>query len=98
MEIEAGEHELLVTVTDNTALVRDEVAREAWLRETRHWDVTVAMFGDLDGDFDVDTNDLNLLLAAWGPCPDPPDPCPADLDGDGTVGGEDLAALLAAWT
>ena len=41
--------------------------------------------------------DFLLMLAAWGPCPGPPDPCPADLDGDGIVGVIDFLILLAKW-
>jgi uncharacterized membrane protein len=46
--------------------------------------------GDLDGDWDVDTGDLLLLLGAWG-TPD------GDVDGDGDTDTADLLALLAAW-
>jgi YVTN family beta-propeller protein len=53
--------------------------------------------GDVDGDGDVDTADLLLLLAAWGDCPDPPEECPADFDGDGDVDTADLLILLANW-
>ena len=53
--------------------------------------------GDLDDDGMVGILDLLTLLAAWGPCPDPPDPCAADLDEDGNVGILDLLALLANW-
>ncbi|MHC4413983.1 MAG: hypothetical protein ACYS0G_01735 [Planctomycetota bacterium] len=52
---------------------------------------------DIDGDGSVGISDLLILLRAWGPCPDPPDPCPADLDGDGMVGVSDLLLLLADW-
>jgi hypothetical protein len=48
---------------------------------------------DINGDGIVNTADLLLLLAAWGPCPD----CPEDINGDGTVNTEDLLLLLAAW-
>jgi YVTN family beta-propeller protein len=53
--------------------------------------------GDIDLDGTVGVNDFLLLLAAWGPCPDPPAPCPADLDGDGMVGVNDFLILLANW-
>ncbi len=53
--------------------------------------------GDIDGDGVVAVPDLNILLAAWGPCPPPPACCPADLDGDGVVAVPDLNILLAAW-
>jgi hypothetical protein len=49
--------------------------------------------GDIDGDGDVDTTDLLLLLAAWGPCPG----CPEDINGDGTVNTADLLLLLGNW-
>ncbi|MHC4429704.1 MAG: hypothetical protein ACYS0D_14045, partial [Planctomycetota bacterium] len=54
--------------------------------------------GDLDGDGSVGITDFLLLLAAWGPCPDPcPPSCPADLDGDCVVGVTDFLVLLANW-
>jgi subtilisin family serine protease len=54
--------------------------------------------GDLNGDGAVGIRDLLILLAAWGPCPDPcPPACSADLDADCTVGIADLVMLLANW-
>ena len=52
---------------------------------------------DLDGDGNVGTADLLVLLSAWGVCAEPPDSCPADLDGNGDVGSSDLLVMLAAW-
>ena len=52
--------------------------------------------GDLDGDGDVDFNDLVAFLAAYGPCPGG-GTCAADFDGDGDVAFSDLLLLLAAF-
>jgi len=49
---------------------------------------------DFDGSGSVDSSDLGVLLAAWGPCDGA---CPADLNGDGEVSSADLGILLAAW-
>ncbi len=57
----------------------------------------ISIPGDLDGDGTVSVLDLLALLAAWGPCPDPPEECPADLDLDDSVGILDLLTLLAYW-
>ena len=54
--------------------------------------------GDVDDDGTVGVTDLLALLGAWGPCPDPPQACPADGDGDGNVGVTDLLTLLANWS
>lgn len=52
---------------------------------------TSGPLGDFNGDGDVGTPDLLLLLAAFG------EDCGADLDHDGTVGQGDHDLLLAAW-
>lgn len=49
--------------------------------------------GDVDGDWDVDTADLLVLLGAWGPNADHP----ADFNGDGQVNTADLMTLLGNW-
>ena len=46
--------------------------------------------GDLNGDGQVNGEDLAVLLGSWS--------TPAnDIDGDGTVDGIDLAILLGNW-
>lgn len=46
---------------------------------------------DLNGDRQVGSADLTVLLSAWGSAG------AADLDGDGTVGSSDLTVLLSSW-
>jgi hypothetical protein len=48
--------------------------------------------GDVDGDGQVNVNDVLLIVSSWGPCDGP---CPADLDGDGEVGVNDVLLVLA---
>ncbi len=52
---------------------------------------------DLNGDSVVGILDLLNLLAAWGPCGDPPQSCFADLNCDGEVDVLDLLILIANW-
>jgi hypothetical protein len=47
--------------------------------------------GDLNGDDEVNTADLLILLANWGTSGD------GDINNDGTVNTSDLLILLAAW-
>ena len=55
---------------------------------------------DLDGNGTVGVNDLLILLADWGPCPNCGScgvDCVADIDCDCDVGDPDLLILLGAW-
>ena len=52
-----------------------------------------AATADLDGDCNVGSTDLLILLVAWGPNPGHP----ADFDEDGNVGASDLLVLLVGW-
>jgi hypothetical protein len=56
--------------------------------------VVVNCPGDIDGDGEISTIDLTILLGEWGPCGAD---CPADLNGNGEVSTEDLLMLLEAW-
>jgi len=51
-----------------------------------------SLAGDLDGDGEVGSGDLGILLAEWGQRSRP-----SDLDGDGITGSGDLGILLASW-
>ena len=58
--------------------------------------LTPIVAGDLDGDGDVDIQDLATLLAVYGTCEgDPAFEPTADFDGSGCIGLADLAELLA---
>lgn len=52
--------------------------------------------GDLDGDGNVSTSDLLILLSNWGGCNDCKN-CPADFDDNCVVGTSDLLFLLSNW-
>ena len=49
---------------------------------------------DLNGNGEVDIDDLLSFIGAWGPCDAP---CPADFDGNGEIGIDDLLILISAW-
>jgi hypothetical protein len=61
-------------------------------------EIAPPMTGDLNGDSIVGFADLLTLIAAWGPCPDPPSGCTADLNCDGLTGFGDALILIANWT
>jgi hypothetical protein len=63
----------------------------AWAVEETPTDPCSA--ADLDGNGQVGSSDLGLLIAAWGTCSG----CPADINGDGKVDGGDLAQIIAFW-
>ncbi len=54
--------------------------------------------GDILNDGVVDSADLGVLFAAWGPCSDDPEqPCCSDFDGNDIVDSSDVGLLIAAW-
>jgi probable HAF family extracellular repeat protein len=73
-----------------------QIAAAAFVTEGPNPPTAIALLtpvppGDLDGDGDVDINDLTLLLSQYGCQAD----CTADLDGDGDVDLNDLTILLS---
>ncbi len=73
-------------------MFEDEIACES--RYTSK--VVVRQLSDLNGDGVVNIDDLQYLIAAWGPVYSEWQ-AGADLDGDGTVGILDLLLLLEHW-
>lgn len=60
-----GMHGLAVTVADNTSLVRDSVARDAWLTETRVWTLVLGKApGDVNCDGVINYADINPFVLA----------------------------------
>ena len=53
--------------------------------------------GDATGDGVVNADDLVAVILAWGPCPAPPNGCPADVNGDGDVNVDDLVMVILNW-
>jgi len=83
--------ELRIAWTDGTESVFTDVPADQFVTYTQ------PLVGDVDNDGDVDFQDLLLLLAAWGDCPEPPEECPADFDGNGVVNFTDILLLLGHW-
>jgi hypothetical protein len=52
---------------------------------------------DVNGDGQVDVDDLIAVIGAWGVCPPPPAACPADVNQSGAVDVDDLIAVILAW-
>ncbi|MEQ8850858.1 MAG: M64 family metallopeptidase [Phycisphaerales bacterium] len=89
----SGRHTIDVEVTDETPLVRDDAARDAVMTGRRQWSVAAPDCpGDATGDGEVDFDDLNAVLNAWGG-----DDEDADLTGDGAVNFDDLNLVLGLW-
>lgn len=59
--------------------------------------IAAGPLGDLDGDGEIGTLDLLLLLDGWGDCPDEDALCPSDLNRDCCVNVLDLVSLLNVW-
>jgi len=96
LTISQGMHTLSVDVVDPTPWVRDEVARDTFMKQRRSWlvDIVVpACSEDLDGNGFVDVIDLLAVVGAWGPC----NGCVEDLDGNQVVNITDLLMVINAW-
>lgn len=59
------------------------------------WESSGCALGDVDGNGEVNLDDLILLINNWGPCET--EECIGDLNGDGEVGMQDYTLLLSYW-
>ncbi|MFO0916547.1 MAG: hypothetical protein U0795_26565 [Pirellulales bacterium] len=60
-----------------------------------------ALYGDFDGDWDVDSADMLQLLSGWSGADQPttsPDFSAGDVDGDGDVDTSDVLNMLVNWS
>jgi hypothetical protein len=57
----------------------------------------VDCIADVDGDDDVDADDLTSVILDWGSCPKPPAPCPGDVNDSGAVDADDVTAVILGW-
>ena len=53
----------------------------------------VVCIGDIDGNGEVEIDDMLALIAAWGQCGS----CAADINGDTNVDIEDLLLFISGW-
>jgi len=80
-DIELDNIMVIATIFDSTTMYSDETTAATPLKP-----------GDINGDGQVNTEDLLMLLGAWGNLGGP-----ADINGDGIVNTADLLILLANW-
>jgi hypothetical protein len=87
---------LKVTVVDPTDWVRDEVERNAVMKQLVSWAVQIEEAqcpADINGDNMVGIADLLAIIDAWGACGG----CSADLNDDSVVNVSDLLLLINVW-
>jgi hypothetical protein len=53
--------------------------------------------GDVDGNGEVNVDDLIAVILAWGDCWGGPPVCPGDIDGSGQVDVDDLLVVILYW-
>jgi hypothetical protein len=87
---QAGAYPVSITVTDNG--VPNLSATEAITISVEPGGGCDVITGDIDGDCDVDMDDMNIIMAARNTQADGDDD-PRDLDGDGTITANDARQL-----
>jgi hypothetical protein len=92
-----GLHEVSVTVTDNTSMVRNEIKRAQLMTKTLQWQINVVR-PDFNQDNSVDFLDFAILANHWLDTCSEPDWCESsDLDQNGVVNFNDLQIFVESW-
>jgi hypothetical protein len=92
-----GIHEVSVTVTDNTSMVRNEVKRAQLMRKSLQWRINVVK-PDFNQDNFVDVTDFAILTNYWLDACSAPGWCEgSDLDRDGIVNFNDFRIFARYW-
>jgi hypothetical protein len=92
-----GLHEVLVTVTDNTSMVRNEIKRAQLMTKSLQWQINVVK-PDLNQDNYVDFLDFAIFANYWlGTCSGPDWCKSSDLDQNGVVNFNDLRIFVEYW-
>jgi hypothetical protein len=92
-----GLHEVSVTVTDNTSMVRNEIKRAQLMTKSLQWQINVVK-PDFNQDNFVDSLDFAILANHWLAACSAPDWCESsDLDQNGVVNFKDLRIFVEYW-
>ncbi|MFT5423667.1 MAG: hypothetical protein ACI89L_001455 [Phycisphaerales bacterium] len=89
-----GAHTVAVTVTDFTAMVRNEANRDLWMTQTRSWQLQIGCLSpaDLNGDGIVDLGDISVFIDLFLA-----GDLTVDLNGDGILDSGDIGAFIEAF-
>jgi hypothetical protein len=96
LDLSKGTYLLEATVVDPTDWVRDEIERNAVMKQTVSWVLDIEEStcpADVNGDGTVGVNDLLEVVAQWGECSG----CSADVNNTGQVNIDDLLIVIGSW-
>ncbi|MCZ6836049.1 MAG: hypothetical protein O7G85_09775 [Planctomycetota bacterium] len=70
------------------------IGPDAYKHAGKYFSGRISCPADTNGDRVINVEDLLLVLAGWGPCPDP---CDGDMNDVEVIDVEDLLNVLAVW-